>query len=198
MSGHVGPVMTHLIGKGIFDEFDIVYTDIIVVPIPAVISVLLDVLGGKMRRGPADFSVADLKTINFSGGNSYFVGPRAIEKVAEILDAELRSGPVHPIDLCLSKNIKHGAIRAACVMPFVTSVDFELSANSEVSGRAQQASDKAMAIDLLRPLFFVDLRLDQRLSKLLSQLVGKEMSCRTHRDYFDAILERLKNRPVME
>jgi hypothetical protein len=201
LSDYVGPVMTNLIGNGIFDEFDIVYTDIIVVPVPDIVSFFKSVLGenaSEARRGLTDFSVVDLKKINFSGSNSYFVGSNAIERITEILHSEVRNGPTLPVDLCLSKNIKHGTIRAACIIPFLTSVDAELSADTEVAGREKQAADKALAIDLLRCLFFVDTHFDERLSGLLNRLVGKEMSCLSHQEYLDAILERLKTKPVME
>jgi hypothetical protein len=201
LTSYVDPVMTHLIGNGIFDEFDIVYTDIIVVPDPDIVSFFKDILGKNALENPQEFSsysVVDLKTLNFSGSNSYFVGSNAIEQVAEILHSEVLNGPTIPIDLCLNKNIREGAIRAACIIPFVTSVDVDLSANSEVEGREKQVTAKVLAIDLLRELFFVETHFDERLSALLNRFIGKEISCRSHQGYLDAILEQLKKKPVME
>jgi GR25 family glycosyltransferase involved in LPS biosynthesis len=201
LTSYVAPVMTNLIETGIFDEFDIVFTDIIVVPVPEIVSLFKDILGDKpfvAPRGVSDFSIVNLKKINFAGSNSYFVGSHAIERVAEILHSEVRNDPTVPIDLCLSKNSRKGAIRAACIFPFLTSVDADLSANPEVEGRKKQATDKLLAVDLLRSLFFVDTHFDESLSGLLNRLVGKEMFCSSHQEYLDAILERLKNKPVMD
>ena len=86
LSSYIAPVMTKLIAQGIFDEYDMVYTDIIVVPDPAIVSFFAGVLGKTAfdtARRPADLSIVDLKTINFTGLNSYFVAPHAIERLAD-------------------------------------------------------------------------------------------------------------------
>jgi len=209
LTSYVDPVMTSLIGNGIFDKFDIVYTEINVVPVPDVISLFKDDVISLFKdkvgrnafgtlRGITDFSIVNLKNVNFSGSNSYFVGSHTIERIIKIFDSEVRNGPILPVDLCLSKNIKQGTIRAACVIPFLTCADFDLNAETTIEGREKQSADKSLAIELLRHLFFVDMQFDERLSGLLNQLVGKEMSCLSHQEYLDAILEKLKNKPVME
>src|SRR6202035_5799479 len=138
LTSYVVPVMTKLIDNGIFDEFDVVYTDIIVVLDPDIVSFFKGIFGETAFAGPrqfSNFSIVDLKAINFSGANSYFVGSNAIERVADILHAEVVNGPPIPIDLCLTKNVREGAIRAACVIPFLTTVDVEFSADSQTEGR---------------------------------------------------------------
>ena len=200
LSNYVAPVMTKLIAQGIFDEYDIVFTDIIVAPDPDIVSLFAGVVGQTVFetvRRPADFSIVNLKTINLAGGNSYFVGANSIERVSESLLSGMRKGPTLPIDLYLNTQIKEGAIRAACIVPFITSVHPELSQNPEVTGRAAQPADKLLAIDLLRRLFFVDSRLDGAISGLLEQLVGKKTPCLSRQDYLDAIIERVKTKPVM-
>jgi hypothetical protein len=200
LSKYVAPVMTKLIAQGIFDEYDMVYTDIIVVPDPDIVSFFAGVVGKtafEIARSPADFSIVNLKTIIFTGSNSYFVGPNSIERVSENLQSEIRNGPTLPIDLHLNSQIREGAIRAACIIPFITSVHPEFSQNPEVAGRQVQPADKLLAIDLLRRLFFVDSRLDGIMSGLLEQLVGKKTPCLSRQHYLDAIIERLKTKPVM-
>lgn len=196
LSNHVAPV----IAQGIFDDYDMVYTDIIVVPDPDIVSFFAGVVGQtafETVRRPADFSIVNLKTINFTGANSYFVSSNSMERVAEHLQSEIRNGPTLPIDLYLNTQIREGAIRAACIIPFITSVHPEYSQNPEVSGRQAQPADKLLAIDLLRRLFFVDSRLDGTVSGLLERLVGKKTPCHSRQDYFGAIVERLKTKPVM-
>ena len=98
----------------------------------------------------------------------------------------------------LSLSGRAGAFRAACVVPFLTTVDVDLSADSEVEGRENQETDKILAINLIRSLLFVKTSFDERLSGLLKRLTGKDGSCRSHQGYFDLILEKLKKQPVME
>lgn len=200
LSKHLAPVMTKLIMQGIFDRYDILYTDVIVVPDPAIISIFSGVFAKtafETVRRPADFSIVDLKTINFTGANSYFVAPQSIDRLAEILQAELSNGPALPIDLYLNIKIREGALRAAFIVPFITSVHPELSQNPDVDGRSAQPVDKGLAIDLLRRLFFIDSRLDETMSALLDRLIGKKTHCLSRQEYVDAIVERLKREPVM-
>lgn len=201
LTSYIVPIMTTLIHNGIFDGFDIVFSDIILVPDPNLVSYFSDILGGNTAVGTrqiSDFTIVDLKGVNFSGANSYFVGSQAIERVVDILHAEVRDGPTIPIDLCLNKNIREGVIRAACIVPFITRVDVDIAAESEIEGRKRQFTDKVIAMDLLRELFFVNTHFDQRLSSLLNRLTGKNLSVLSHREYLNAILEKLKSKPVME
>jgi hypothetical protein len=150
-----------VIAQGVFEEYDILYTDISLPILNDVFSTCRNLFeqtaktrnDGSLER--VSFRIFDLKTILFSSTSSYVVRASSAGKIADLLGEELSRGAIYPVDLCLRRLCLQGDLKICCLMPFATSVRLEHSLDSSIK---EDPSSKlsAMAMDIARQSFFVD------------------------------------------
>jgi hypothetical protein len=161
LSRSFGPMVRDLIRAGLFERYDLVFTDIIL-GAPDLISIRG--LEAEFRRSHAAapdvrLSLLDLRTANPVGTNSYFVNPASLEKVGAILRVQLDGGgPMIPLDWVYQREIQAGRLRAACVFPFLTSVHLKLASASQIRDDTPVWSSGS---DLLRYAFSLGCDIDE-------------------------------------
>ena len=156
------PAVAEVIEQGVFDRFDLLFTDLFVSWDPLQIASLererrkhtrLDAPGG--RESLTGVTVFNLARSRLACTSSYLVARRSIERLAGMLDSALVSGPTQPVDLVMRQLVHSGVLKAACVVPFVTSVALEVAAGSTVHGDLIGAELSRLACTILRHTFFV-------------------------------------------
>lgn len=164
-----GPALQSVIGGGLMEPFDIVFTETMVMP---------DVLHIRMLKGlfdrnagpgrPPSLSLMDLATKDFAGATSYFVNPRSLDRVKASLAGALAAGPVRPLDLVYCDAARAGRLKVGLLFPFLSGLDTRLSSTI----RPETAS--AAASLLLRGAFFVeaDIEASRRAMAELMRAVG--------------------------
>jgi GR25 family glycosyltransferase involved in LPS biosynthesis len=185
------PLIERLISEGIFDRFDIVFTDTFIEPHPKYIrfyKALFDkhAADGKIR-------VVDLRNMSFCCLASYIVGPRSIDKILDLYARELASGPNLAVDVFIRNTVSAGGLRAAVAVPFVTSVRLEGIGNSTIPGR-QIDSAVQRANLLLRRSIFVNRDLDE-MARILGALIKQPVTSKNFLDRLTAFLTSPGLRP---
>ena len=161
LSAHVRPVIEDSIAAGLFQRFDILFTDILAAPHLGMLKGLksaFDRVEVPPRRPLhlSDLQVIDLAGQNFSCLTSYVVGAKSIDRMLALYAAEGESGPTKPVDLFIRDCVLKGKLRAAFLFPFVTSFRLEEIAGSTIGGSAFAANPSVIVLAVLRYLFFVD------------------------------------------
>jgi hypothetical protein len=160
LSEHVRPVIEDAIANGLFERFDILFTDIFV---NAHLGMLKGLKAAFDRVAPplsrplrlADLQVLDLARENFACLTSYIVGAKSRDRVLGLYRAELEKGPTKPVDLFLRDCVAEGRLRAGLLFPFVTSFRLDEVAASTIAAGTQVAKPSVMVLAVLRYLFFV-------------------------------------------
>jgi len=162
LSPEFAPVVSQLLNRGVLDEFDLLYTDVFVSWDPLQIASLERArrrntwvdrrTGQESLKG---VTVFDLRRKGMACTSSYLVSRRSLQRVAELLDGALVAGPDQPVDLRLRELVDSGALRAACMVPFVTSVALELATGSTIRGDLVGPELSRLACTVLRHIFFV-------------------------------------------
>lgn len=156
------PAVAEVIDQGVLDEFDLLFTDLFVSWDPLQIASLertrrkntrLDPRSG--RESLTGVTVFNLHRKGLACTSSYLVARRSIERVAKLLDRALVTGPTQPVDLVMRQLVNTGVLKAACVVPFVTSVALEVAAGSTVHGDLVGAELSRLACTILRHTFFI-------------------------------------------
>jgi Glycosyltransferase family 25 (LPS biosynthesis protein) len=161
LSEHVRPVIEDAIGAGLFQRFDILFTDLLAPPHLGMLKGLksvfdrVDVSAGRALR-LSDLQVIDLAGQNFSCLTSYVVGANSIDRMLALCAIEARQGPSKPVDLFVRDCILSGKLRAAFLFPFITSFRLEEIAGSTIGGSRSTASPAVIVLAVLRYLFFVN------------------------------------------
>jgi len=167
------PSLATLGKRGALSQYDMVFTE---VQLPLNLQAL------KMLKGQFDAATADpapqavaqrLQTLDlarfaFACASSYFVSPQGAARLAPLLRREWESGPQVQIDLFFRREVQQGRVRAACLFPFVTTIDLDSIFDSAAEGYAVRESPLAVA--LLRYAFFVGADLEGRADGLLREL----------------------------
>lgn len=158
--------------------FDIVYTDITITQRGFDYQNLRRLKAGydaAMATKPdIVFNLIDLRAFPFCGTISYFVTPAGIDKVRTLVRNELEAGPSLEIDLFYQREINAGRLRAACVFPFLTSVNYDQADRSTITER-KPISAEGLARRMARYSFFVDCDLSvasSALAPLTTQRTG--------------------------
>ena len=163
LSPELRPVLESLLGKGVLNEFDLLYTDVFV---PIDCNQIADyervfaaatgrdaVIEGGCIRG---MSVVDLRGRIWASTSSYLVSARSIGRFAGLLEDELGRGPGVPIDLFVRRLVNARELKAACVMPFLTSIDLQQDLYSTARGGAAATQQRSrLAAGIVRQLYFV-------------------------------------------
>jgi hypothetical protein len=107
----------------------------------------------------------DLRPLRFAATASYFVNPKSIDLVADTLSRQLAAGPTAPIDLYFRQEVNDGRLKAACIFPFLTSVDIDHTSTISVTDPSR------VVLILLRSSFYVgrDLRKVSRIMRKVSE-----------------------------
>jgi GR25 family glycosyltransferase involved in LPS biosynthesis len=131
LSPFLAPAIKFIDSASVFGAFDIVFTETFVPPdLKAIkwMKALYDqAIAASPPTGfdPAQLKVIDLAPLEFSIASSYVVNPRRIAAVARLCREEWENGPTLPYDIFLRREVREGRLRAACLMPFVTSIDLQ-------------------------------------------------------------------------
>lgn len=156
------PVVSGAIDQGVLDEFDLLFTDLFVSWDPLQIASLerarrknTQFDPGSGRESVTGVTVFNLHRKNLACTSSYLVSRRSIERLAELLDRALVTGPSRPVDLVMRGLVDTGVLKAACVVPFVTSISLELAASSTIHEDMAGAELSRLACTVLRHTFFV-------------------------------------------
>ena len=160
LSQHVRPVIEDAIAAGLFENFDILFTDIFVnahVGMLKGLKAAFDSAALPLSRPLrlADLKVLDLARENFACLTSYIVGAKSIDRILALYRAELEKGPSKPVDLFLRDCVSDGRLRAGLLFPFVTSFRLDEIAGSTIAAGSQLAKPSVMVLAILRYLFFV-------------------------------------------
>jgi GR25 family glycosyltransferase involved in LPS biosynthesis len=156
------PAVAEVIDQGVLEEFDLLFTDLFVSWDPLQMASLerarrkntrLDPRSG--RESLTGVTVFNLHHKGLACTSSYLVARRSIERVAELLDSALVTGPSQPVDLVMRQLVDTGVLKAACLVPFVTSVALEVAAGSTVHGALVGAELSRLACTVLRHTLFV-------------------------------------------
>jgi GR25 family glycosyltransferase involved in LPS biosynthesis len=169
------PAIGLALGRGMFDRFDVIFTDIGGVDDFRIVRDL------KQRydeiipfRGEQTFydklQLIDLARFNFAAMSSYVVSPAGADKLLAIYGKEAKRGLNMPVDLVVRREVREGRLRAACFFPFLTSINLGGIA-ATTSGRTVHDSFLMMA--LLRYSFFVDRDLDGPAGKALAEVMAR-------------------------
>ena len=161
LSGHVRPVIEDAISAGLFQRFDILFTDILAPPQLGMLKALKSAfdrveISGRPVLRLSDLQVLDLAGQNFSCLTSYVVGVNAIDRMLALYAEEAKNGPSKPVDLFVRDCVGMGKLRAAFLFPFVTSLRLEEIAGSTIGGSTLAANPSVIVLAVLRYLFFVN------------------------------------------
>jgi GR25 family glycosyltransferase involved in LPS biosynthesis len=158
-----GVVIDRFIQNGAMDNWDLLYTDIW---IPVNLDIIRE-LGTLLNRCATfdpksgalsvnEFALIDLKGRIFASTVSYVVNRRSVRKIADLLAGAVAGGLSQPIDLFYRQQVHEGQLKAACLFPFVTSVNVRQNLLSNISDRSDADLLRSILLStLLRNLFFI-------------------------------------------
>jgi GR25 family glycosyltransferase involved in LPS biosynthesis len=133
-----------------------------------------------------DVGIQLIQAHHIATSTSYLINPRSTRKLASAYEEMLTEGAREPVDLWLRRKGQEGALRIACVFPFLTSVRLD-ELETTITGRSSDAVS-VIATNLLRHSFFVERdvgRLRELAAELLppastdphDRLVGRLLGC---------------------
>jgi hypothetical protein len=155
LSPSLRPVVSKLVSQGVFDQVDILFTDVGVRPDSSVVGAIQRIVGNQERAtDPEHTSVKllDLNRIDWTTTTSYLVAKRSVGRLRDTLAADLRGTPQFPLDLKLRALVKAGQFRAFVCLPFLTSIALDLDFNSSI----RDPDVSRMVCNILRQAFYVD------------------------------------------
>jgi GR25 family glycosyltransferase involved in LPS biosynthesis len=169
------PAIELAIGRGMFDRFDVIFTDVGGIDDFRVVRDLKlrydEIIPFRAEKSFYDkLQLIDLARFNFAAMSSYIVSPRGADRLLAIYGQEAKRGLTIPVDLVVKREVRQGRLRAACFFPFLTSIDIEGVAGT-TSGRTVHDSFVIMA--LLRYSFFVNRDLDGLAGKVLAEVMAR-------------------------
>lgn len=157
ISLHFRQMTTGLLATGMLDAVDLVFTDTHVHPMADHLQELkmhYDAAVNAVARGGAiPFAAIDLARRGLACTSSYFVGPRSLAKIVELLDAGLADGPTAPVDLYLRRLVDTGRITAVVLAPFTTTITLA-AARAGTINEADNPDSVVMSA-LLRHAFYI-------------------------------------------
>ena len=162
LSPELIPALKHVLANRALDEFDILYTDVFV-PVDSHSMMMYERERRRLvqvdSRTKAEtyqgVSLIELRGRAWASLSSYVVAARAVERIAGLLDAELRAGPSKPVDLIVRKLVNAGTLRAACTIPFLTTLDLTLDLDSTIRSSTGAEQRSRLASSLVRHALYV-------------------------------------------
>jgi GR25 family glycosyltransferase involved in LPS biosynthesis len=162
LSPELAPALRNMCAQPVLEEYDILYTDVFVPVNSHAIMVYERERRHMVRVDPQTGAetyrgvrLVELRGQPWASLSSYVVAARSVERVAELLDNELRAGPSVPVDLFVRELINAGRLRAACTIPFLTSLDLHLDLESTVRSSSGAEQRSRLASSLVRHAFYV-------------------------------------------
>jgi len=152
--------INRMIAAGRLDACDILYTDVSVPLRSDIYRMYKSMYGKAVTYDDAGaiksvaFEVFNMKGMAYASAISYLVNRKSIGKLHDLCAAELARGPSLPVDLFYRQKVEEGALKAACLFPFVTSVNLDQVLQSSIDGDLHKPT--AVARLLGRYAFFVD------------------------------------------
>jgi hypothetical protein len=188
LSPSVRPVIADAIAQNLFEQFDVLFTDIFVPPHLGILKFLKQAVDGLPSTRPlklSDLRVVDLADQNFACTTSFIVGAKSIDRVLALYQQEIALGPRAPLDLFLRSAANARQLRAACLFPFITSFNLDEVAGSTLHERGEKTVEPSVvALAALRYSFFVD----RDLARARSYLDAATASARARRDEHRALI----------
>ena len=177
LSEYLGAAAQTIVGSDFFGQFDVIFTDTFVHTEVMQLGFYKEAFDHALAGGKdaMKFTVIDLGQRQLACMSSYFVAPRAIEKLLAIFGDELARGPRMPVDFCLRLAAQDNRIRVGCWFPFVTSIMLEYVTASTIAGRESQHNNPSVMLPaLLRYAYFVDGDLKGYGQRFLKAMIGSD------------------------
>ncbi|HUN71923.1 MAG TPA: glycosyltransferase family 25 protein [Steroidobacteraceae bacterium] len=149
------PALSGLEAQGVFNQVDLLFTDVGFRPDSMTVRALDRVVGDAgpdPKSAPPPVRLLDLNSLDWACSSSYLVAGRAVERLKQALAADLRTTPQLPLDLRLRTLVKAGQFRAAVCLPFLTSVALDLDVHSSV----REPDTSRIACNIIRQYFYID------------------------------------------
>jgi hypothetical protein len=152
--------LDRLAEDGFLEYFDLIFTDVGLAPDVRVYGEFERARSRNMRLDPRntretfrELTMLDLHNTPWFGTTSYVAAGRSLARIAGLLDSQLSAGPSLPIDLVLRRLVNRRELKAACVIPFVTSPDFAPEMSSTV--RPEGVDSTRLSLLILRHALFI-------------------------------------------
>jgi GR25 family glycosyltransferase involved in LPS biosynthesis len=193
VSAHSQPVIEQAIATGLFERFDVLFTDTLVSPHLGMLKAMkstFDRIGLISRPLQlTDLQVIDLAQQDFACLTSYVVAPRSVNRILQLYRTEWEAGPEKPADLFIRDCVHAGKLRAALLFPFVTGFRLDEIAASTIAAGAPFSGPSVMVLAVLRHLFFVDRDLNFAKSCLDAVTSANRRTTNRHHDMIAQALE---------
>jgi len=179
LSRAMAPMIEFAIAQGIFDYFDIVYTDVYVLfEFLSSIRIHKQHYDEFLIKAQADyrraFKVLSLEGQTFYGLSSYLVSPKAIDRVIAYFAQEAARGPTVANDIFINRLTLEGKLRAGYLFPFLTTLRLERALETTVPGRnTDRYAMVTLGSNLIRYSFYVESDLPGYAIPLLDQAIGQ-------------------------
>jgi hypothetical protein len=183
LSPYTAPAIDFCIQTGALAKYDVVFTEILVSQdvraLKAFKSLYDKVMGAGTTVDVGRLQMLDLANLRFTCMSSYVVNPASVSRLLDRYNRGWDAGPVRAIDNYLRDEVNAGRLRAACIFPFVTTIDPGSIVGSTVA-RGDKDQDQVasqIVMSLLRHSYFVGRDLDwahARLGEILDATVGRK------------------------
>lgn len=161
LSRATNPVLQELLNSGSLDAFDIIFTDTCLPFDLSIIKGYKSLFDSSTERDESGrivsigkYTLINLKELYVAATSSFLVHKNSIAKLYNLLREGMEIGPRTPIDLFIRDKIREGLISAACIFPFVTSIQIDHLISSTTSERSEYYLS-LLAFSLLRHSFFI-------------------------------------------
>jgi GR25 family glycosyltransferase involved in LPS biosynthesis len=194
LSEHVRPVIEDAVASGLFQRFDILFTDVLSPPHLGMLKGLKSVFDRVDAPAVRALRLSDLQVIDLAGQNfscltSYVVAANSIDRMLALYAAEAQIGPSKPVDLFVRDGVLSGKLRAAFLFPFITSLRLEEIAGSTIGGSTLAANPSVIVLAVLRYLFFVNRDIAKAKAFLDAATKGNRRPTNPHHDMIVQALE---------
>jgi Glycosyltransferase family 25 (LPS biosynthesis protein) len=163
LSPEMFPMLRRFDSQGVFDQLDILYLD---VAVPFESGTLADYerlmrLNVRTNDSGSESTLANMSLVElrsgvvFSSLSSYVVAKRSIARLATSLEDAAGKERTQPVDLVVRNLVLSGAMRAACCMPFLTSLNLALDLDSTTRTVSADERRSRLAGGIIRHAFFV-------------------------------------------
>ena len=166
LSEHVVPVIEDAVAANLFEQYDILFTDMMVHCHIGFMKSLKSKFDNIEMPPPHplrlhQLQIIDLGKIFHAAFQSYVVGAKSIDRILALYRQEIASGIKTPVDIFIQQQVLAGRLRAACVFPFITSFHLEDVVTSTIADQGERIGQPTiMVMAVLRYLFFLGCDLD--------------------------------------
>jgi hypothetical protein len=161
LSANAAPAIELAIRSGALRAYDLIFTETLVPQDVRALKTFKSLYDQAVKKDdPFDvkkLQMIDMQPLRFACATSYIVNPNSLERLSARYKVGWDRGPAQPFDLFLRDEVNAGRIRAACMFPFVTTVERDTVTPTTISRPPPSAeeSDTGVVLGLLRQSFFV-------------------------------------------